>query len=219
MTDPVKDYFDLIAEEFDSIYDEKKSGFSDLINNLFRGSMFERVEITVKDCINSNISNVLDVGCGSGRISYILAKNGINVTGIDYSESMIQLAKKKFAKEETKGKMEFLCCDFIKEFEFDKKFDVSIALGVFDYTQDPTQVLTRMKESAKKKIIASFPAKYSFQTPLRKIWLYKRKCPVFFYTERDIIAFFRKIDINQINIKKTPTNAKIPTGFLVIAEV
>lgn len=36
---------------------------------------------------------VVDLGCGSGILSQILLRNGYEVTGIDYSRSMIQLAK------------------------------------------------------------------------------------------------------------------------------
>lgn len=38
-------------------------------------------------------SNVLDIGCGAGRTTIALAKNGFNVTGIDLTHGMIEAAK------------------------------------------------------------------------------------------------------------------------------
>ena len=39
--------------------------------------------------------NVLDVGCGTGEISFVLMEMGHSVTGIDLSESMLEIAREK----------------------------------------------------------------------------------------------------------------------------
>ncbi|WP_146048793.1 class I SAM-dependent methyltransferase, partial [Pseudanabaena sp. BC1403] len=39
--------------------------------------------------------NVLEIGCGTGRITTHLAQNGIKITGIDISEDMLNIARKK----------------------------------------------------------------------------------------------------------------------------
>ncbi len=38
---------------------------------------------------------VLDVGCGAGTKSKFLKENGLSVTGIDFSEKMIEIAKRE----------------------------------------------------------------------------------------------------------------------------
>ena len=43
---------------------------------------------------------VLELACGTGRIAIPLAEHGIEVTGIDYSEPMLRLAR---SKAESKG--------------------------------------------------------------------------------------------------------------------
>ena len=40
---------------------------------------------------------ILDLGCGAGRTTYALAERGFIVEAIDYSEAMIERAKKKHA--------------------------------------------------------------------------------------------------------------------------
>ena len=40
---------------------------------------------------------VLDVGCGTGRVTLHLAQEGVRVVGMDYSEAMLQRAERKLA--------------------------------------------------------------------------------------------------------------------------
>lgn len=42
---------------------------------------------------------VLDLACGEGYNTRILARKGVKVTGVDYSEKLIELAKREEAKE------------------------------------------------------------------------------------------------------------------------
>lgn len=44
------------------------------------------------------VGNVIDVGCGTGDNAIWLAKQGFRVTGIDYSETAIEMAKVKAKK-------------------------------------------------------------------------------------------------------------------------
>ncbi|MFQ7057914.1 MAG: class I SAM-dependent DNA methyltransferase [Turicibacter sanguinis] len=44
-------------------------------------------------------SSILDVGCGTGTISILLAKEGYDVTGIDLSEDMLAIAYEKTLAE------------------------------------------------------------------------------------------------------------------------
>ena len=64
--------------------------------------------------------SVLDLACGTGNMSWRLARNGYLVTGLDRSEQMLEIARQK-AKDEglyirfIKGNME----DFILERQLD----------------------------------------------------------------------------------------------------
>jgi len=217
--DIVKDYFNDIATEFDNIYDNEGTLLTKFMNKIFRASLYERVNLTVQECDQIQNKTILDIGCGSGRVSFLLNKAGGKITGIDYSNNMIALAKKYQTKFDVNSNIEFRCCDFMKEFPDQPKFDISIALGVFDYIQNSHSFINKAKNITKNLFIASFPTKYNFQTPLRKIWLKKRNCPVYFYTKNDVEKAFSGIGFKQIKIIGVPQKSKLPIDFLVIAKI
>ena len=176
--------------------------------------MRERFILTLQECEGGN-KTILDIGCGSGRFSLPLAGKGAKVTGIDYSSQMIELANEYLIKYETntntKLNVEFICCDFMEDFNSNELFDITLALGVFDYIKNPMPLLEKMKNLTKEKIIASYPAKFTFQMPIRKVWLYTKNCPVYFYTERKLASMYNSIGITNYEI------IKMSAGYLVKA--
>ncbi len=202
----VKKYFEETAKEFDEIYDNKGDIFKRIINKVFRKSMYERIALTIQECVSGNNKTVLDIGCGSGRIVFPLAEKGIKVTAIDYSPKMIELAKEHLRKyraiKNIDSNIEFICGDFMKDFNSTELFDITLALGVFDYIKNPLPFLEKMERLTKEKMIASYPDKFAFQAPLRKIWLSTKKCPVYFYSKKDLETIYHSIGITDYEIIK-----------------
>ncbi len=68
---------------------------------------------------------VLELGCGTGRVLIPIAKEGIKVTGMDISEEMLNIARKKTEKldKSIKGNIEIVQGD-MKQFEFKKEFSL-----------------------------------------------------------------------------------------------
>ena len=181
--------------------------------------MFERVSITLQESRPLQDKSVLDIGCGSGRISFLLAKEGARVTGIDYARGMIELAKKYQQQLKVVDTVEFICSDFMSDFPDDKKYDISIAIGVFDYIKDPMPFLRKVKKMTTTKIIAYYPSKFAFQSPLRKVWLSTRNCPVFFYTEGELKKIYSGLGIEKIKTIPVPQGALLPDGYIVTSQV
>jgi len=75
---------------------------------------------------------VLDVGCGSGRLIPELAGIKVDYTGIDFSETLIEQAKKRFPKRE------FLLGDITNPADWRKigKYDAIFCLGVLHHIPD-----------------------------------------------------------------------------------
>lgn len=75
--------------------------------------------------------SVLDIGCGLGRHSVWLAKQGFEVTGIDLSEKAITYAKNS-AKMDKVG-VNFIVLDALKINTLHKKFDFIFEWGVLHF--------------------------------------------------------------------------------------
>jgi len=57
---------------------------------------------------------VLEFGCGTGKIALRLAENGIRVLGVDNAPCMIEIAKKKSEKKTWKDRVNFQVSDITK---------------------------------------------------------------------------------------------------------
>ena len=78
--------------------------------------------------LNACPADILELGCGSGRLSLALSKHGHNVQGIDTAEAMLRLAKFHRSRLDDSGaqRVNFTIGDMTK-FSFTRKFDLIIA--------------------------------------------------------------------------------------------
>ena len=67
---------------------------------------------------------ILDLGCGAGNNAKFLAENGFSVYGVDCSETVIKICKKRFKGLRLEGK--FIKCEFTKLPFKDNYFDLII---------------------------------------------------------------------------------------------
>jgi 2-polyprenyl-3-methyl-5-hydroxy-6-metoxy-1,4-benzoquinol methylase len=181
----VMNHFENISDTFDNIYaGGQVSLLHKIIDALLRKNILERRRKLILEFSGDvNDKAILDIGCGSGRYSVMLAKNRPNsVLGLDVSPSMINLARRLAVANNVAGICKFENCDFLEK-DFDDKFDIVIAAGVFDYTPDPEIFLHKIKSILKGKALLSFPVKWNLLAPLRKIWLKKKGCPCYYYTK------------------------------------
>ena len=79
--------------------------------------------------------DVLDVGCGTGFLSLLLSELGCNVTGIDLSPKMVELAKEKAAARGLRGT--FRVENAMSLSAADESFDMVIARNVIWTLPDP----------------------------------------------------------------------------------
>ncbi len=100
--------FDKWAGEYDASIKRHSEGYP------FEGyyNVLSYVHSLIKE---SKETKILDVGVGTGLLTYELYKKGAQIYGIDFSEKMLELAEQKMPK----GK--FYCYDF--KYGFPKKLD------------------------------------------------------------------------------------------------
>jgi 2-polyprenyl-3-methyl-5-hydroxy-6-metoxy-1,4-benzoquinol methylase len=97
-----------------------------------------RVPKRVLELYGKPQAKVLDLGCGTGLSSVVFFDAGFEVTGLDYSPGMIEVASQRPYKE--------LFCQSVEE-EFpvpDFSFDIVTALGVTEFVEDPALFLKRI---------------------------------------------------------------------------
>ena len=209
----VKAFFEKEAKQFDAFYlEEEKPFYWKVLDFLFRRSIHRRLELTLQECQDEAGIRILDVGCGSARCAVKLAQRGHRVTGVDFSSEMIKLARRVAEENRVNKECHFILVDF-KEVTLEEKFDVSIALGFFDYTGEPQEYLRKIKKLTKGKIIASFPAKWRLRNIIRIIRLRILRCPIYFYTTRRIENILKDVSIRDYQIKN------LGRDYLVVAKI
>ena len=104
--------YDLLAPFYDAINAEiDYEKWADFIEKIFE-----------KECKNPP-ELVLDLGCGTGKMTLELASRGYDMTGIDYSPEMLDVART--AAEENGNDILWLCQD-MREFELYGTVDATV---------------------------------------------------------------------------------------------
>ncbi|MHA6631457.1 class I SAM-dependent methyltransferase [Pseudonocardia sichuanensis] len=83
---------------------------------------------------------VLDVGCGTGSLSALLAEAGHRVTGVDLSPRMVEQARAKLAARDLPGR--FLVGDAAAPRTGNERFDVLLARHLLWTLPDPQAALS-----------------------------------------------------------------------------
>jgi SAM-dependent methyltransferase len=128
--------FDLIADSYDSWYAGR------------RGAMYDRLE---KKAIIRYIpthakgEKLLEVGCGTGHWSRFFSENGFEVTGVDVSRQMIDIAKSKNISDASFQVADGHSLPFANE-----TFDITAAVTTLEFVCDAEVVLREMVRCTRK---------------------------------------------------------------------
>jgi SAM-dependent methyltransferase len=95
-------------------------------------------------------ADILDLGCGIGRISLEFARRGFRVTGVDRTKSYIEQARKQAGKENLH--VEFVHADmrtFVRPASFDCTVSMYTSFGYFEDPADDRRVVNNIYKSLK----------------------------------------------------------------------
>jgi 2-polyprenyl-3-methyl-5-hydroxy-6-metoxy-1,4-benzoquinol methylase len=179
-------FWDHESQAFDAIYSHRKTALSNWLDRVFRKDMYGRYQFAMDHVQPIANRSVLDLGCGSGRYAIPCATAGASrVVGIDIAPRMLELARKLAADSGVADRCSFVHTDVLTLDER-SKFDYILAIGLFDYIEDPVPVLRKIRELTAGHAIISFPRLYTWRALPRKLRLALRGCPVYFYTRTAI---------------------------------
>jgi 2-polyprenyl-3-methyl-5-hydroxy-6-metoxy-1,4-benzoquinol methylase len=186
-TKQVREYFNREAERFDAIYESNKPVLDGLIDRLFRGVILERYRLVCNLAPMPGAWSVLDVGCGSGRYAITLAKMGAKrVVGMDLAKAMIDMANADAKNSGLSDRCEFVEADYL-DYNDEAKYDAILAMGYFDYLKEPLPHLWKMYDMCQGRIFASFPKRWEFRAPTRKLRFALERGYVRFYSQKQVL--------------------------------
>jgi SAM-dependent methyltransferase len=179
----VRDHFHADASRFDAIYEDAGKGpFARFVDDVWRGIVKQRLRLALEHLQPAEGRRFLDVGCGSGRFCLEYAARGAaSVLGVDVAPAMIEIAN-QLARE--RGLSE-RCVYRTGRFPDDvpeRGFDFASAIGYFDYVAEPVAHLVALRERTSRRIIMSFPKRWEWRVPLRRLRFWRAGCPLYLYT-------------------------------------
>jgi len=117
----------------------KYSEYMEFWNRCFKGKKVDYKELLkgnysyiIDKLKEFKVKKVIDMGCGFGHLSIILAKNGFTVKAIDISKEAIERVKEIANRENVKIKTEV---SPIQRFKIKEKFDAITCNSVLDHME------------------------------------------------------------------------------------
>ncbi len=130
--------FDREAADYDNWYKTKIGKYVDRVET---DCAFDLIQVRPD-------MHILDVGCGTANFSLKLTQRGARVTGIDISEKMLEIARKRALQK--KMDIEFKRMDS-QNLEFpDSFFDGVLSMATIEFIAEPQQMIEEMFRVCKK---------------------------------------------------------------------
>ena len=142
---------DDIAEEYD---DKRFSGGGRYIDR--------REKEAVLDALTPlGDKRILEVACGTGRFTVMLADRGADIVGMDISEAMLEQGRRKAAATGVEGELSFMQGDAGRIPFPDDHFDAVFAMRFFHLAPDPEGFIKEMRRVSKEQVFFDTFNRYS----------------------------------------------------------
>jgi len=107
-----------------------------------------RVETVQEFTKNLTFDRVLDIGCGNGAISLPLLPRCSNLTLLDISKNMLDLARRQVPPERVND-IQLIEGEFLGAAAQPESFDLILCIGVLAHVDSPAAIIARVAQLAK----------------------------------------------------------------------
>ena len=135
-------------------------------------------------------NNVLEVGCGNGNFTVLLAQQCDRITGIDINREYVETARKRLAKQANVTILQ----ENATKLRSGNSFDTIIMLDVLEHIEDDIATLEQLYSllTPQGKLIIKVPAlNYIYGEMDRAIGHYRR------YNKNTLVNTFQKANLTQ----------------------
>ncbi|PSP55708.1 SAM-dependent methyltransferase [Halobacteriales archaeon QS_1_67_19] len=134
---------DEVAEE----YEQKRfSRGGQLIDRREKQAVLDAID-PVED------KKILEIACGTGRFTVMLAERGADIVGLDISGPMLQQGRQKAQQASVADHLEFMRGDAARLPFPDDHFDTVFAMRFFHLADTPATFLSEMRRVAKEQVV------------------------------------------------------------------
>ncbi len=142
--DALKDRQVINNSFYDSLHDKWYTAQDHAIAVL-RAETREKLKWALPLLQKENVHSVLDVGCGAGFVANFLAQNNFQVTGIDFSQPSLDIAKKM----DSTGTVRYIQADaYHLPFE-NNSFEAVIVFDFLEHVTSPQAIVTEISRVLK----------------------------------------------------------------------
>ncbi|MWV38914.1 class I SAM-dependent methyltransferase [Natrialba sp. INN-245] len=178
---------DDVAEEYD---DKRFSRGGQLIDRREKEAVLEAIT-PVED------RRILEIACGTGRFTVMLAEAGADVVGLDISAAMLQQGRSKSQNAELSGTLEFLRGDAGRLPFPDDHFDTVIAMRFFHLADDPEAFLREMRRVSREQIVFDTFNRFS----ARSVYNWALPMGSRLYSKSEVSTLLAKTDLTLVDVE------------------
>jgi 2-polyprenyl-3-methyl-5-hydroxy-6-metoxy-1,4-benzoquinol methylase len=92
-----------------------------------------RLEVIARLCSTGSIGRALDLGCGRGELSLELARQGFDVTAIDYSTDAVKIAREAIRRSPQLSSSISLQCNDVNSAKLRGPYHVAVAVDLIEH--------------------------------------------------------------------------------------
>jgi SAM-dependent methyltransferase len=96
---------------------------------------------------------ILEIACGTGRFTTMLAERGADIVGLDVSEPMLQQGRERAQSVTVADSLEFLRGDAERLPFPDNRFDAVLAMRFFHIADTPETFLAEMRRVSREQVV------------------------------------------------------------------